>query len=121
MSAIAGAALVLDEPLSLWGGIDPATGEIVDGRHPQRGQRVTGRVAGRVLLVGDAAGYVDALTGEGIGLALAQADAAAGCLAAGRPGRYEPVPVAQADLGRQPPGPGATSKPGAGSPASTGS
>lgn len=44
VSAITGAALVLDEPLSLWGGIDPATGEIVDGRHPQRGQRVTGRV-----------------------------------------------------------------------------
>jgi flavin-dependent dehydrogenase len=46
-------------------------------------------VAGRVLLVGDAAGYVDALTGEGIGLALAQAEAAVGCLAAGRPGDYE--------------------------------
>jgi flavin-dependent dehydrogenase len=65
----------------------PARSE-VRGAGPLR-QRVTGRVAGRVLLVGDAAGYVDALTGEGIGLALAQADAAAGCLAAGRPGRYE--------------------------------
>jgi flavin-dependent dehydrogenase len=42
-----------------------------------------------VLLVGDAAGYVDALTGEGIGLALAEAEAAIDCLVAGRPERYE--------------------------------
>ena len=40
----AGAALVLNEPLSLWGGLDPATGRIVDSRHPQRGESVTGRV-----------------------------------------------------------------------------
>ena len=39
-----GPALVLDEPLSLWGGLDPGTGEIVDVRHPQRGENVTGRV-----------------------------------------------------------------------------
>ena len=37
-------ALVLDEPLSLWGGIDPATGEIIDANHPQRGASVRGRV-----------------------------------------------------------------------------
>ncbi|MFD7881413.1 NAD(P)/FAD-dependent oxidoreductase [Streptomyces bauhiniae] len=52
-------------------------------------QRVRRRVAGRVLLVGDAAGYVDALTGEGIALALATAEAAVRCVAAGRPERYE--------------------------------
>lgn len=39
-----GPALVLDEPLSLWGGLDPGTGEIVDVRHPQRGANVTGSV-----------------------------------------------------------------------------
>ncbi len=44
MSGVEGRALVLDEPLSLWGGLDPATGTIVDARHPQRGERVTGRV-----------------------------------------------------------------------------
>jgi uncharacterized protein len=38
------AALVLDEPLSLWGGIDPATGAIIDVHHPQRGANVSGRV-----------------------------------------------------------------------------
>ena len=39
-----GPALVLDEPLSLWGGMDPATGLIIDERHPQRGASLTGRV-----------------------------------------------------------------------------
>jgi hypothetical protein len=42
--AAEGEALVLDEPLSFWGGVDPATGTIVDVHHPQRGERVTGRV-----------------------------------------------------------------------------
>lgn len=39
-----GIALVLHEPLSLWGGVDPATGAIIDARHPQRGASVSGRV-----------------------------------------------------------------------------
>lgn len=39
-------------------------------------QRTTARTAGRVLLVGDASGYVDALTGEGLRVGLAQAAAA---------------------------------------------
>jgi flavin-dependent dehydrogenase len=47
------------------------------------------RVAGRVLLVGDAAGYVDALTGEGIAVGLKEARAAVAALAAGRPEQYE--------------------------------
>jgi predicted aconitase with swiveling domain len=39
-----GEALVLAEPLSLWGGLDPQSGQIIDGRHPSRGQNVTGKV-----------------------------------------------------------------------------
>ena len=39
-----GPALVLDEPLSFWGGLDPATGLIIDRRHPQHGASVTGTV-----------------------------------------------------------------------------
>ena len=62
----------------------------VRGAGPLR-QRSARRVAGRVLLVGDAAGYVDALTGEGIALGLAQARAAVGCRRGGRPERYEPA------------------------------
>ncbi|MGW2906315.1 NAD(P)/FAD-dependent oxidoreductase [Streptomyces sp. NPDC001204] len=60
----------------------------VRGAGPLR-QRVRRRTAGRVLLVGDAAGYLDALTGEGIALALATSGAAVRCLAAGRPDEYE--------------------------------
>jgi uncharacterized protein len=41
---ITGTALVLDEPLSLWGGMDSATGDIIDAHHPQRGANVAGRV-----------------------------------------------------------------------------
>lgn len=60
----------------------------VRGAGPLR-QLSTGRVAGRVLLVGDAAGYIDALTGEGLALALAAATELVTCLAADRPDRYE--------------------------------
>jgi predicted aconitase with swiveling domain len=39
-----GLALVLDEPLSLWGGLDPETGEIIDAHHPRRGAQLAGRI-----------------------------------------------------------------------------
>jgi predicted aconitase with swiveling domain len=39
-----GAALVLEEPLSLWGGLDPATGRVIEPRHPQHGESVSGRI-----------------------------------------------------------------------------
>jgi predicted aconitase with swiveling domain len=39
-----GPALVLSEPLSFWGGLDPETGAIIDVHHPQRGAFVTGTV-----------------------------------------------------------------------------
>ncbi|WP_207769414.1 NAD(P)/FAD-dependent oxidoreductase [Nocardioides currus] len=69
---------------------DQLTGERtkVLGAGPLR-QRVTRRVAGRVLLVGDAGGYVDALTGEGLAVGLAQARAVVECLAAGDATGYE--------------------------------
>ena len=60
----------------------------VRGAGPLR-QDVRHRAAGNVLLVGDASGYLDALTGEGIGVALAQAAVLAQCLASGRPRDYE--------------------------------
>jgi predicted aconitase with swiveling domain len=44
VSEIAGQALVLDEGLSLWGGMDPGTGELIDARHPQRGASLSGRI-----------------------------------------------------------------------------
>ena len=39
-----GVAFVLDEPLSLWGGLDPTTGELIDRRHPQSGANLSGVV-----------------------------------------------------------------------------
>ena len=41
------------------------------------------------MLAGDASGYVDALTGEGMRVGFAQADAAIAALAAGTPAAYE--------------------------------
>jgi menaquinone-9 beta-reductase len=52
-------------------------------------QRTRARTAGRVLLVGDASGYVDAITGEGLRLGFAQALSAVSCVVADDPGRYE--------------------------------
>jgi predicted aconitase with swiveling domain len=39
-----GRVLLLDEPLSFWGGVDPSSGDIVDARHSACGQSVAGRV-----------------------------------------------------------------------------
>lgn len=58
------------------------------GAGPLR-QRVRGRVAGRVLLVGDAAGYVDALTGEGIAVALRTSAELVRCVVEDQPAAYE--------------------------------
>ncbi|MGB6209540.1 NAD(P)/FAD-dependent oxidoreductase, partial [Mycobacterium sp.] len=52
-------------------------------------QVVSRRVAGRVLLVGDAAGYEDALTGEGISLAVKHAAAAVAAIVEEAPSSYE--------------------------------
>ena len=42
--AATGKAAVLTEPLSLWGGLDPDTGTIIDAHHPQRGSVIAGSV-----------------------------------------------------------------------------
>jgi len=64
----------------------------------QRVRRVT---RGRLALVGDASGYVDAITGEGLSLAFHQAQALAGALAAGDLAAYQ---RAHRALGRLPDG-----------------
>lgn len=69
----------------------------VRGAGPLR-QRSKRRTEGRVLLVGDAAGYVDALTGEGVALGLAQARAAVDAI---RLGRLEDYETAYVRLGRR--------------------
>lgn len=74
----------------------PALRERIDGLAHQQDraagplrQKVRSRVAGRVMLVGDAAGYVDALTGEGLGLAFAAARLLVDSVLADRPADYE--------------------------------
>jgi flavin-dependent dehydrogenase len=58
------------------------------GAGPLR-QRTSHRRVGRVLLAGDSSGYVDAITGEGIRVGLAQAEAAVACIAADDVAGYE--------------------------------
>lgn len=43
--AVTGACLALTAPISFWGGVDPASGTIIDARHPERG----GNIAGKIL------------------------------------------------------------------------
>jgi flavin-dependent dehydrogenase len=67
-------------------GLEPATE--LRGAGPLR-QNTRARTAGRVLLVGDSSGYVDALTGEGIRIGLGQARAAVDAVVFADPARYE--------------------------------
>ena len=39
-----GPALILDAPISFWGGVDPKSGLIADVRHPQHGESIAGKV-----------------------------------------------------------------------------
>jgi predicted aconitase/predicted aconitase with swiveling domain len=39
-----GAILATTEPLSFWGGVDPATGQVIDVHHPLSGQNMAGRI-----------------------------------------------------------------------------
>jgi predicted aconitase with swiveling domain len=66
-----GSALVLDAPLSLWGGLDPATGDIIDQRHPQCGQNMTGRVL--VMSVGKGSSSASSILLEATRLGMAPA------------------------------------------------
>jgi flavin-dependent dehydrogenase len=63
---------------------DAVTVDSLRGAGPLR-QRTTARSSGRVLLLGDASGYVDALTGEGIRIGLGHARAAVEAIRAGNP------------------------------------
>ena len=39
-----GRLLVLEKPLSFWGGVDPLTGDIIDPRHPRHRESTSGRI-----------------------------------------------------------------------------
>src|SRR5690606_29309431 len=67
------------------GGAEPASSVLGAGPFAQR---APSRACGRVLLVGDAGGYVDALTGEGLAVGFAQARMAVRAVLAGQPSAY---------------------------------
>jgi flavin-dependent dehydrogenase len=52
-------------------------------------QKTRARRRNRVLLIGDASGYVDAITGEGLRLGLAHAKAALWCIKNNKPEKFE--------------------------------
>jgi predicted aconitase with swiveling domain len=64
-----GAALVLPEALSLWGGLDPETGEIIDRRHPSSGANVRGQVL--VLPIGRGSSSASSILLEAVRLGTA--------------------------------------------------
>ena len=66
-------------------GVPVASGLRGAGPFPYRAHRAQ---VGRVLLVGDAAGYVDAITGEGLRVGFAQAREAVTALRSGQPETY---------------------------------
>ena len=74
--------------LDLLGRPLPEHGSTARGAGPFE-QRVKARVVGRVLLVGDASGYLDPLTGEGVRLALEEGAALVAAVKADRPLDYE--------------------------------
>ena len=39
-----GPLLVLSKPISLWGGVEPSTGRIIDPRHPDHGTDISGSI-----------------------------------------------------------------------------
>jgi flavin-dependent dehydrogenase len=67
---------------------DAAPASTLRGAGPLR-QLSTRRVAGRAALVGDASGYTDAITGEGLRVGMAQARSAIAAIVAGDLGTYE--------------------------------
>jgi len=67
----AGQALVLEAPLSLWGGLDPETGDIIDQRHPQWRSNVSRRML--VMPVGKGSSSASSILLEAVRLETAPA------------------------------------------------
>jgi len=74
-----GQALVLDEPLSFWGGFDAQDGRVIEERHPQAGASLAGRVV--VMPSGRGSSSSSSVLAEGlrrrtgpVALLLAEAD-----------------------------------------------
>jgi predicted aconitase with swiveling domain len=64
-------ALVLAEPLSFWGGIDAATGRVIDRFHPDLGACISGRIL--VMPGGRGSSSASSILAEGLRLGTAPA------------------------------------------------
>jgi predicted aconitase with swiveling domain len=51
-----GPVLKLDADISLWGGVDPQTGTIIDARHPQYRQSIAGKILAMNRSIGSSSG-----------------------------------------------------------------
>jgi len=51
-----GPVLKLGADISLWGGVDPRTGTIIDARHPQYGQSIAGKILAMNRSIGSSSG-----------------------------------------------------------------
>lgn len=51
-----GPLLKLDADISLWGGVDPLTGIVIDSRHPQYGQQIAGKILAMNRSIGSSSG-----------------------------------------------------------------
>lgn len=63
--------LLLEEPLSFWGGFDPHDGRVIDRNHPQHGTVLTGRVV--VMAAGRGSSSASSVLAEAIRLGTAPA------------------------------------------------
>ncbi len=97
--------LVLQEPLSLWGGVDQETGRITDPHHPQHGETISGTIL--VVPHGRGSSTTSSVLAEMIrigtapaGVVLSRADpiiVLGALVAAELYGRFIPIVVAEGD------------------------
>lgn len=99
-----GPLLTLTAPISLWGGVDPATGRVADPRHPDHGRSIGGTVLAVPAAVGSSSSsaVMLELIREGTAPAavlMGRADAilALGVVVAGELG-YSSIPVLEVDM-----------------------
>jgi predicted aconitase with swiveling domain len=59
-----GSAVVTEQPISFWGGINPKTGDVIDRRHELCGRNITGKIF--VFPIGKGSSTASAILLEGI-------------------------------------------------------
>lgn len=102
--AAEGPLMRLRHPISLWGGVDPKTGRIVDPRHPDHGRCITGSVLAIPGAVGSSSSsaIMLELLREGTSPAAVLMETADAILAlgviVGVELGYAPIPVVEATL-----------------------